>query len=253
MSEGNASAGLGIGSALRAAREQQGLVLEDIARSTKVRADYLRALENEEFVRMGGDVYAKGFLKTYCVALGIEPESLLTIYRQQVQGSSSQLSGSLAQAPVAREPRGSMPAWVAWVAVGLIVLLGVAALANIVGGTSPEPASQPRPPTAVTPEPTPTPTPLSASPTPVAPAFDGVNLTLTFESDSWVRVIADGEKLYEQVVAEGMELSFEGLENVLVRFGNAGGVRVTLNGEDLGVVGQSGQVEERNYTADGAR
>lgn len=242
--------GLGIGAALREARDAKGWALEDVGRTTKIRSEYLRALEAEEFVRMGGDVYAKGFLKSYALALGLDPEPLLVIYRRRVQGTADELSGSLARAPVAREPRGAPPMWLAWAGVGLVVMIGIVALANIVNGTAPDPARQQRPPAAVTSEPVETPTP-TPTPTPSA-TFTGVNLVLSFTSESWVRVTIDGVPAHEAVMASGSELTFDGDENILVRFGNAGGVRVQLNGKDLGLVGEAGRVEERTYTQSGS-
>ncbi len=240
----------GIGETLRAAREERGVAIEDVARSTRVRVDYLHALEAEEFDRMGGDVYAKGFLKTYAQALGLDPESLLAIYRRRVQGTSERLSGSLAAAPAAREPRGAPPMWIVWFAAAILVLIGIGAVASLVEGRSPEPAVQPRPPAAATPTPTPTPTEPTPTPTPT-PTFDGVHVVLTFEMQSWVRVLVDGQNVREEVVDAGEELVFDGTERVVVRFGNAGGVRVSVNGEDYGIVGEPGRVETREYTQDG--
>jgi cytoskeleton protein RodZ len=47
-------------------------------------------------------------------------------------------------------------------------------------------------------------------------------------------------------------LPFEGSDEVTVRYGNAGGVRVQLNGEDLGAPGGRGQVVTIVYTPEGA-
>ncbi len=56
---------LGIGETLRAARRQQRRTLSDAAAETRVRETYLAALEEEEFSALGGDVYVKGFLRSY--------------------------------------------------------------------------------------------------------------------------------------------------------------------------------------------
>ncbi len=246
------SDGTGIGEALRTAREERGVAIEDVARSTKIRTDYLHALEAEEFDRIGGDVYAKGFLKTYATALGLDAEELLGIYRRQVQGSPASLTGSLAQAPAAREPRGAPPTWLVWGAAAIIVLIGVVAIASLVGsGRTPEPAQQARPPAAATPTPTPTPT-AEPTPTETEVVYEGVNVALRMEQDSWIRVTVDGEVVLERVVRAGEELPvFVGEELVTIRYGNAGGVRVEVNGRDLGVVGERGRVETRSYDESG--
>lgn len=73
----------GIGEALRAARRQQGRSLADAAAATRVRESYLAALEEEEFAALGGDVYVKGFLRSYARFLGLNPEPLLESYRRE--------------------------------------------------------------------------------------------------------------------------------------------------------------------------
>ena len=55
----------GIGRALRRAREHRGKSLEQASRDTKLRADYLEAMEREWFEPLGSDVYVRGFLKSY--------------------------------------------------------------------------------------------------------------------------------------------------------------------------------------------
>jgi hypothetical protein len=86
---------------------------------------------------------------------------------------------------------------------------------------------------------------------PPAAEIDGVELFLALEDASWMRVTVDGTVVFEQVANEGETLPFSGEENVTVRFGNAGGVRVEFNGTDLGSPGARGDVVEVEYTPDG--
>src|SRR5918995_1236761 len=72
-----------IGEALRSAREAQGKSLDDAAVATRIRSSYLEALEEERFGDLGGNVYAKGFLRSYAGYLGVDPAPLLEAYRAQ--------------------------------------------------------------------------------------------------------------------------------------------------------------------------
>ncbi|HEY7605171.1 MAG TPA: helix-turn-helix domain-containing protein, partial [Actinomycetes bacterium] len=72
-----------IGEALRSAREAQGKSLDDAAVATRIRPTYLEALEREQFGELGGNVYAKGFLRSYAGYLGVDPAPLLEAYRAQ--------------------------------------------------------------------------------------------------------------------------------------------------------------------------
>jgi len=70
-----------IGDSLREARMRQRLDIADVEVKTKIRAKYLRALENEEFDRLPGGTFAKTFLRTYAEVLGLDPQLLVEEYR----------------------------------------------------------------------------------------------------------------------------------------------------------------------------
>ena len=72
-----------IGTTLRAARRRLGRSLADAAASTRIRESYLAALEEEDFGVLGGDVYARGFLRSYARYLELDPEPLLDTYREE--------------------------------------------------------------------------------------------------------------------------------------------------------------------------
>ena len=63
-----------IGSSLREARLRQGLDFPAIETGTKIRAKYLRALEDEQFSQLPAQTYVKGFLRTYAEYLGLDGE-----------------------------------------------------------------------------------------------------------------------------------------------------------------------------------
>ncbi|MDX6534346.1 MAG: cytoskeleton protein RodZ [Gaiellales bacterium] len=61
-----------IGPALREARERKGLSYADVEQDTKIRARYIRALEDEHFGVLPGTTYSKGFLRAYADYLGLD-------------------------------------------------------------------------------------------------------------------------------------------------------------------------------------
>jgi cytoskeleton protein RodZ len=61
-----------IGSALREARERKGLSFPQVEEDTKIRARYIRALEEEDFGVLPGATYTKGFLRAYADYLGLD-------------------------------------------------------------------------------------------------------------------------------------------------------------------------------------
>src|SRR5918998_5278586 len=71
----------GIGERLREARMRQKIDVAEVEAATKIRAKYLRALENEEFGLLPGNTFVKTFLRTYAEYLGLDPQLLLEEYR----------------------------------------------------------------------------------------------------------------------------------------------------------------------------
>jgi hypothetical protein len=69
-----------IGNSLREARERQGLGYPEIELATKIRAKYIRALEEEDFTSVPGDAYIRGFLRTYADYLGLDGDVYVDEY-----------------------------------------------------------------------------------------------------------------------------------------------------------------------------
>jgi cytoskeleton protein RodZ len=74
-----------IGDTLREARMRQKIDIADVETSTKIRAKYLRALENEEFGLLPGPTFVRTFLRTYAEYLGLDPHLLVEEYRAQYE------------------------------------------------------------------------------------------------------------------------------------------------------------------------
>ncbi|HEX4435469.1 MAG TPA: helix-turn-helix domain-containing protein [Solirubrobacteraceae bacterium] len=70
-----------IGATLREARMRERIDVSEIEAQTKIRAKYLRALENEEWGLLPGPTFVKSFLRTYAQALGLDDKALVEEYR----------------------------------------------------------------------------------------------------------------------------------------------------------------------------
>jgi cytoskeleton protein RodZ len=70
-----------IGETLRQARMRARIDVSEIEAKTKIRAKYLRALENEEWGLLPGPTFVKSFLRTYAQALGLDAKALVEEYR----------------------------------------------------------------------------------------------------------------------------------------------------------------------------
>lgn len=234
---------VGAGMLLRRAREDRGLTVAECAGRLRCRAVQLEALERGDVDLFGGAVYARGFLRSYAAMVGADPEEVLRLHGDDpVHRAPTLPTGQPLR--LRRDP----PRWLIG-AVGVLALAGVVAVVLGLGGRripAPAPGDEA---VAVAPEdadtgpgttPEPTEQEEPAEPEPAGPPVDVI---LTFEADSWLEVLVDGVPgRPSAVVPAGETLRFGATSRVALRFGNAGGVRVELNGEDLGAPGASGAV-----------
>jgi cytoskeleton protein RodZ len=99
-----------IGATLREARMRARIDLSEIEAQTKIRARYLRALENEEWDVLPGPTFAKTFLRTYAEALGLDAKPLVEEYRRQSEhlgeGELQPIAGTARKPPRARRESG---------------------------------------------------------------------------------------------------------------------------------------------------
>ena len=77
----------GVGNKLREARTRRKLTLREVEAATKIRAGYLRAIENEDWDQLPGDTYARAFIRTYAALLGLDGDRLAEDQRRR-QGAA---------------------------------------------------------------------------------------------------------------------------------------------------------------------
>ena len=127
-----------IGETLRETRMRRRIDMTEVEAATKIRAKYLRALENEEWDLLPGPTFVKTFLRTYAEYLDLDPRLLVEEYRQRYERPSTQdltPFGPGAAAQRRRRRRGAAPSGPLLVVVlGVVVLLGALYLLGIVWG-----------------------------------------------------------------------------------------------------------------------
>jgi cytoskeletal protein RodZ len=107
-----------LGEKLREAREAHGYSLEQVARDTHISRLYLESLELENFAVLPGDTYVVGFLRNYAEYLGLNPEELVSLYKNiRIQEQPMPMSELL------ERPRGRSPARVLLIALAAVILV----------------------------------------------------------------------------------------------------------------------------------
>jgi cytoskeleton protein RodZ len=128
-----------IGPTLREARMRARIDISEIEAETKIRAKYLRALENEEWDLLPGPTFVKSFLRTYSDALGLDSRALVEEYKLRHERLSEvdlQPIAPLGADRRSRRATSSIPrSYVAWGLV-LALLASIFVLTQVLGGSS---------------------------------------------------------------------------------------------------------------------
>ena len=260
-----------LGEEFRSAREARSLSLSDVAERLHIRSVYLAAIEDEDWHVIGAPVYVRGFMRTYARFLGLDPEAAVARFAAAVP------AGSPAPAP-ARPPtpantaekraERSSPSLAAIlsivVAVAAVLFVGYEFYQYRAGAPAAAPMAQASAPpdVAVAAPPDDAATPAAAADDPLA-AIPPLNtpapataktpkrgLSLSVTETSWLRVTVDGTVVLEGTLPAGAAKSFTGKVADL-RIGNAGGVRIAVNGRPIPPLGASGDVVERHLVLTG--
>jgi hypothetical protein len=112
-----------IGATLREARMRARIDISEIETQTKIRAKYLRALENEEWDLLPGPTYVKSFLRTYADALGLDGKRLVEEYKLQHERLSDVELQPIAPPGQRRQASGHRSSPWRRVGVALVVLI----------------------------------------------------------------------------------------------------------------------------------
>src|SRR5438309_1610543 len=107
-----------LGSSLREAREAKQLPLREVEWATRIRSQYLAALEDEDFNRLPAPAYARGYIRAYAEYLGIDPGPLLVEY-----GSRQGAAEIISTRPPVRRRRAPIAITPGLIAGGVMLLL----------------------------------------------------------------------------------------------------------------------------------
>ena len=225
-----------VGEILRRARETRQLGLEEIAKRTKISQRFLGAIENGKYGILPADVFVRGFIRSYGQILGLDPEEMVELYKQE-RGIATQMQEE--------EPGKPLPLFILWLAAAAGVLLVGAVLTFIFWPREAAPAAPAPPILPVRAKPAPD-LPRPVSP-PAAAALDAIDLL--FSRHCWVLIKVDGVKAFEGFKESGDQLKYEIRESFYLKVGDAGAVLVTHAGKPYPKLGDDGQPVELNIAA----
>ncbi|MFE3885931.1 helix-turn-helix domain-containing protein [Streptomyces lydicus] len=248
-----------VGAALQKARIGAGLTVEEVSTTTRVRIPLVQAIEQDDFSRCGGDVYARGHIRALARAVSLDPGPLIDQFDAEHGGRPAPTPAApLYEAERIRsEPR--RPNWTAAMVAAIVAVVGFMGFTlftdggksdsgPIAGGdANAKPAPAPtRHPSTIKPPVTPDPSDSAVAGLPK----DKVTIKVTArDGQSWVSAKdANGKLLEDGLLKKGESKTITDKERIDLVLGNAGAVQLYVNGKEVKKVGDKGTVERLSYT-----
>ncbi|MET9804089.1 helix-turn-helix domain-containing protein [Streptomyces sp. NPDC006368] len=243
-----------IGRALQQARIDAGLTVEEVSTATRVRIPIVHAIEGDDFSRCGGDVYARGHIRTLARAVGLDPVRLVQQYDAEHGGRPSPTSAAPLFEAERIRPERRRPNWTAAMVAAIVAVIGFVGFTMFNGddrGSSGHHVAEgPAPAQKAAPKPKPPKPPAPSESAIAAVPKDKVTVRLTATDDkSWISAKAsDGKLLFDGLLLKGASKTFQDNEKIDLILGNAGAIELYVNGKRVDDTFETGQVERLTYT-----
>jgi cytoskeletal protein RodZ len=229
-----------VGERLRAAREEKGLSLEDIAAQTRIPQRHLESIENADWDKLPAPTYTVGFAKSYAAAVGLDRSDIGDQLREEMGGQ--RFASSQAEVIEAADPARTMPKWLVLSAViAVILLIVVMSLLNRRSLEQPG-APEPAPTAAVVPANKPA-QPQATAPT--AASAQGP-VVLTAVAPAWIQVSDQGKTLFEGMLQPGQTYSVPPTATApLLKAGKPEALKINVGAAVAPPVGPPGKVASK--------
>ena len=251
---------LSIGHALRQARIAAGLTVDDVTNATRVRISIVHAIEADDFAPCGGDVYARGHIRTLAKAVHLDPAPLLEQFDAQHGGRPAPTPAAPLFEAERIRPERRGPNWTAAMVAAIVAVVGFVGFTAFTGGDDGGAKSQ------VAEGSTPTHS-KSASPTPThtkadnpksdpsdsaiaAAPQDKVTVQVSAaDGRSWISAKDhNGRLLFDGLLKQGDSKTFQDSQKINLVLGDAGAIQLYVNGKKIDNQFQPGAVERLTYT-----
>jgi transcriptional regulator with XRE-family HTH domain len=223
-----------LGTYLRSAREARGIDLREAAQQTRISLQYLKALEAEDFSKLPGAVFVRGFLKNYSKFLQLDETEVMKKFgelQQKPPVVTAAQAIEVAPQQIAEETKTSTSTkfpfelfiWGAIIAIILVIALFATlpqrhrkeiqppqATSALIGGPMPATSSDQLKP-------------------------EKLYLEVIAVENTWLLVRTDTSPQKKAILSKGESLIWSADERFLLSFGSAGALRLILNGKELNV------------------
>lgn len=221
------------GAKLRAAREAQGLSMQDVATRTRIAQRQLEAIERDDYSALPGIPYAVGFARAYARAVDLDEVAIAADVRHAVH--NSQLGANRYEAFEPADPARVPSRVLAWTAAAIVIILVAGFMVwrtqLLTPPTGEEIAAQEAKPAAAAA------TKPAAGARPAAPAVQTV--LFTANDDVWLRIYDEaGERLKDGLMKKGESFTLPAnARNPMILTGRPQALTVTVNGKPIAPLG----------------
>ncbi|TSA13873.1 MAG: helix-turn-helix domain-containing protein [Deltaproteobacteria bacterium] len=258
-----------IGDYLKRERELRNITLEEVANGTKINIGILRTIEEGQTERFPAEVFVRGFIRCYAQYIGLDTNDVLLRYHPQTTSPEHQEEIS---------PPPEKKIWLFFsrhrklLKISISIIIVVFLLSLVVNIGKKEPLKKEQPPLSKSyapahsrpveanrvvdqaqtyaPEQTNIPDPQAKAPE--APQLQDITpqriyekqheLRAVFKENTWVQSVIDEQNLQEYSFKAGETITWTMDNKIRLIIGNAGGMDLYLDGEQLKSLGDSGQV-----------
>ncbi|MEV6055073.1 RodZ domain-containing protein [Streptomyces sp. NPDC052107] len=251
-----------VGRALQQARIAAGLTVDDVSTATRVRVAIIHAIEADDFGPCGGDVYARGHLRTLAKAVHLDPAPLIAQYDAEHGGRPAPTPAAPLFEAERIRPERRGPNWTAAMVAAIVVVIGFVGFTAVKGGDSGNDAKSqvaggggtPAPSKSASPTPKkdkpPTPTTEPSDSAIAAAPQDKVTVQVSAPNGrSWISAKDhNGQMLFDGLLNKGESKTFQDSSKINLILGDAGAIELYVNGKKIDDNFQPGQVERLTYT-----
>lgn len=262
-----------VGGALRDAREQRGLSLDQLARATKIRVTTLQAIETNRREKLPEAIFLRGFVRAYAREVGLNPEDTVRQYLGQFEPvtpmveSAKPMPGEVRaeyEPAVGGETGRDQPARrvtpVQWIGIVIVLIISVAAYYTMSRWRAPQPPPTPLPPLASAIEIAGSSSPAASStaaaagrPEAATAGSHALTRPATKEGDvlevdirpqglRWIAATVDGTRVLYRLMQPGEQQTIEVHDEAVLRVGNPAAFAFSINdmpGRSLGRAGEA--------------
>lgn len=223
---------IGVGPALRKARQARGVTIDEASRDTKIRADFLEALEEEDFDLLLGDVYVRGCLRSYSTYLGLPADAVISAYAKNLAEPVPEPQAILPPTTPAVDARRRRDNHRLWVMLATTVLVLAAAFGVLsTRQAAPPPATLP-----------------TEAPLAVAAPSNGIMVAVLAKRGVQVTARIDAAPPETFTLRPGESRSFEAATSLTIRLDRGASATITVDGKDLGLPGNPNHPWRETFT-----